>query len=94
MTEEDPLASRVYAAGGYKPFGEFTLAEVEARAHELRAATGFGPTAKVGAIARAWADLARAMSAANVATVSELGHPAAVEFARRTWSVPPRGSLL
>jgi hypothetical protein len=94
MAEDDPLATRVYAGDGYKPFGEFTLNDVEARAGELRAATGFGPTAKVGPVARAWSDLARAMSAAGAVTVSDLGREAAAEFARRTWTIPPRGSLL
>jgi hypothetical protein len=94
MSAEDPLAIRVYAADGYKPFGEFTLSDVEARAAELRAATGFGPTVKVGTVARAWADLARAMSAAGAATVSDLGRDVAADHARRTWTVPPRGTLL
>ncbi len=94
MSADDPLATRVYAADGYKPFGEFTLGDVEARAAELRSATGFGPTAKVGAVARAWADLARAMNAAGAATVSDLGPDAAAEHARKTWTVPPRGTLL
>ncbi|HEY3946220.1 MAG TPA: hypothetical protein VGL78_13415 [Solirubrobacteraceae bacterium] len=94
MNDTDPLLVPVYAAYGYKPFGEFTLADVEARANELRAATGFGPTAKVGSIARAWGELGRAMAAAGAPTVAHLGRDAAADFARRTWTVPPRGSLL
>lgn len=94
MNEPDPLLAPVYAAGGYKPFGEFTLADVEARANELRAATGFGPTAKVGGVARVWGELARAMAASGALTVAHLGRDEATDFARRTWAVPPRGSLL
>lgn len=94
MTGTDPLGVPVYAADGYKPFGQFTLADAQARADELRAATGFGPTAKVGSIARAWADLARAMAASGATIVAQLGDEAAADFARRTWTVPPRGSLL
>lgn len=94
MTESDPLLVPVYATDGYKPFGEFTLADVQARASELRAATGFGPTAKVAGVARAWADLARTMSASGATTVAHLEREKAAEFARRTWTVPPRGSLL
>jgi hypothetical protein len=94
VTDADPLLVPVYVGEAYKPFGEFTLADVEARASELRAATGFGPTAKVGAIARAWADLGRAMTSSGAPTVAHLGHEAASDFARRTWTVPPRGSLL
>lgn len=94
MTGTDPLSVPVYAAEGYKPFGQFTVADAQARAEELRAATGFGPTAKVGSIARAWADLARAMTASGATTVAQLGDETAADFARRTWTVPPRGSLL
>lgn len=94
MNETDPLLAPVYAGDGYKAFGEFTLADVEARANELRAATGFGPTARVGSIARAWGELGRAMAAAGAPTVAQLGREAATDFARRTWTVPPRGSLL
>jgi hypothetical protein len=47
------LAERVHASGGTKPFGEMTVAEVRERADELRAATGWGPTARVGPVARA-----------------------------------------
>jgi hypothetical protein len=84
----------VYADGAYKPFGEFTVADVTARADELKAATGWGPTARVGGVARAWAELARAMAQAGVDRVGELEPAAAEEHARRTWVVPPGGSLL
>ena len=47
------LAERVFAGGRSKPFAELTAAEVKARAAELRAATGSGPTAKVGSLAGA-----------------------------------------
>jgi hypothetical protein len=88
------LDQQVYATDGYKRFGEFTLADVNARAQELREATGWGPTAKVGAVARAWAELGHAMTAAGVGTVDELGQDAAAELARRLWVIPPGGSLL
>jgi hypothetical protein len=88
------LEQPVYTDGAYKPFGEFTLADVTARADELRAATGWGPTARVAGVARAWAELARAMAQAGAQRVAELEPSAAEEHARRTWVVPPRGSLL
>jgi hypothetical protein len=88
------LEVSVYAGEGYKPFGEFTLRDVEARAAELAQVTGWGPTARVGAVARAWSELARAMTDAGAATVAELGAQAAAEFAGRLWVTPPRGSLL
>jgi hypothetical protein len=88
------LDQEVYATDGYKRFGEFTLADVNARAQELRAATGWGPTAKVGSVASAWAELARAMSAAGAGTVDDLGSEPVAALARRLWVIPPGGSLL
>jgi hypothetical protein len=92
--EPDALRRPVYAVDGYKPFGEFTIADVKTRADELTAATGWGPTARVASVARAWSELARTMSSAGAATVADLGPVRAVEFARRVWVVPPGGSLL
>jgi hypothetical protein len=83
----------VAAGGAEKPFGELTLADVRARAAELRAAAGWGPTARVAPVARAWADLARAMEAAGAARVADLGAEAEA-MAGRLWVVPPGGSLL
>lgn len=92
---DDPLARPVHRdGGGSVPFGEFTVAEVRARAAELQAVVGFGPTARVAGVARAWAELARTMEAAGVARVCELGPERGAEFARKLWVVPPRGSLL
>jgi hypothetical protein len=88
------LEVSVYAGDGYKPFGEFTLDEVKARAAELAQVTGWGPTARVGSVARAWSELARAMGEAGAGTVAELGAERAAEFAGRLWVTPPRGSLL
>jgi hypothetical protein len=90
----DVLEQPVYASGGYKPFGEFTLADVQARASELRAATGWGPTARVAGVARGWSELARTMQAAGASAVADLGEEIAADFARRLWVVPPGGSLL
>jgi hypothetical protein len=94
VPDVDPLAQPVYADSGYKPFGDFTLAEVQARAAELSAAAGWGPTARVGGVARGWSDLGRAMSAAGATRVRDLGEEQAVGYARRLWVVPPGGSLL
>jgi hypothetical protein len=94
MTDEEPLDRPVYADGGYKPFGEFTLGDVRARAAELAAATGWGPTARVGGVARGWSELARVMTSAGAERVCDLDRDAAEGFARRLWVVPPGGSLL
>ena len=91
---ERPLERPVYAESGYKPFGEFTLGDVQARAAELTAATGWGPTARVAGVARGWSELGRAMSTAGAARVGELPLEIAEEFARKLWVVPPGGSLL
>lgn len=94
VSEVGALRALVYARNGYKPFGEFTVADVEARAAELRSATGFGPTARVASVARAWAELAHAMTQAGAAVVAELDPQAAADFARRAWVLPPKGTLL
>jgi hypothetical protein len=94
MTADSPLERPVYADGGYKPFGDFTLGDVQARAAELTAATGWGPTARVGGVARAWSELARTMAGAGAECVGDLDLAAAEAFARRLWVVPPGGSLL
>jgi hypothetical protein len=94
VSEEDILERPVYAGDGYKPFRSFTLEDVKARAAELRAATGWGPTARVASVARGWSELAREMSAAGAATVGALDRPVAERFAAALWVVPPGGSLL
>lgn len=88
------LARQVYASDRYKPFGEFTLEDVSARAAELAAAAGFGPTARVGSVARAWSELGRVMRNAGASTVADLAADVALEQARKVWVIPPGGSLL
>ena len=88
------LAESVFAGGRSKPFGELTTTEVRARAAELKAATGWGPTAKVGSVARAWSELAGLMEEAGAATVADLDPEAISERAQKLWVVPPGGSLL
>jgi hypothetical protein len=88
------LDENVFAGGRTKPFGEMTADEVKARAVELKSATGWGPTAKIAAVAMAWGELARLMDAADAATVAELEPGAVEQRAQRLWVVPPGGSLL
>jgi hypothetical protein len=94
VSASEALTRPVYAGDRYKPFGEFTPAEVQARAAELSAAAGWGPTARVASVARGWADLARAMRAAQAVTVADLDPKLTAEYARRLWIVPPGGTLL
>ena len=54
MTElEQILAQQVFIRGANRPFGELERDDVRARADELRAATGWGPTARVAPVAHA-----------------------------------------
>ena len=89
------LTEQVYAGDGYKPFAEMTLAEVEARAGELRAAAGTGAMAqRVAPIAAVWEGLVKAMRAEDAATVADLDEETLRSRADRLWVVPPGGSFL
>ncbi len=88
------LATSVHAAGGSKPFGDLTLEDVLARAQELREATGWGPTARIASVARAWGELGRTMETAGAARVRDLDPAAVAEQAEKLWVIPPGGSLL
>ncbi len=91
---ERVLAEHVFSGGRSKPFAELTIDEVRERAEELKAVTGWGPTARVGSVAMAWAELGRLMEHVNAPTVGDLRHDAVVERAEKLWVVPPGGSLL
>ena len=91
---DDVLARPVHAGGADRRFGDLTLEDVRAHAAELRAATGWGPTARVATVAQAWRELADDMARARAATVADLGGQRAGELAERLWVVPPGGSLL
>ena len=88
------LAERVFAGGRSKPFSELTRAEVEERADELRSTVGWGPTARVAAVATAWRELARLMTEQGAETVGELDPGEVAARAEKLWIVPPGGSLL
>ncbi|MDQ3102755.1 MAG: hypothetical protein M3Q53_02800 [Actinomycetota bacterium] len=88
------LAERIYAGDAYKPFAEMTLAEVEARAEELRGAAGFGPTQRVASVASVWKGLAEVMAREGAASVAELDRDSLRSRADRLWVVPPGGSFL
>jgi len=99
VTGEDPrveemLRQTVYIRGANRPFGELTLEDARSRADELRAATGWGPTARVAPVAMAWRELTMAMERAAVGTVAELPPETVLELAPKLWIVPPGGSLL
>ena len=79
------LAASVHVAGGDKPFGELTQDEVAARASELRAAVGFGPTARIAPVARAWGELARRMRETGATTVADLDEAVVAQLAEPLW---------
>ena len=78
----------VHVPGGDKPFGELTREEVANRAQELKDATGWGPMMRIAPVARAWADLARAMDEQAAATVAGLDRETIEKLARPLWITP------
>jgi hypothetical protein len=74
--------------GGNKPFGELTRQEVADRARELKEATGWGPMMRVAPVARAWADLARAMDAVQADSVADLDAETLEALAEPLWISP------
>lgn len=86
---EDPRTRPVHVAGRDRAFGEVTVEDARAMASELKAAGGWGPMARVAAVARSWDGLARTLDEAGAATVADLDpdtiHAAAVNL----WVIPP-----
>jgi hypothetical protein len=88
------LKASVFIDGANRAFGDLTPDQVRSRADELRSAVGFGPTARVAPVARAWRELSMALDQARAATVSALEPATVMELAPKLWVVPPGGSLL
>jgi hypothetical protein len=85
------VSQQVFIRGANRPFGELTLDDVRARADELRAATGWGPTARVAPVAMAWRELAIAMERTGASTVSQVEAELVVDLAPKLWVVLPSG---
>jgi hypothetical protein len=83
------LAQEVFIRGANRPFGELTVDDARSRADELRAAVGWGPTARVAPVAQAWRELMMAMNRAGAAAVAELEPEVLVELAPRLWVTLP-----
>jgi hypothetical protein len=93
--ELDQIVNRgVFVRGTNRPFGELTLDDARARADELRAAIGWGPTARVAPVALAWRELAMAMERTGSASVGELDPDVVVEVAQRLWVMLPGGPMM
>ena len=88
------LETLIFVRGANRPFGELTLEDVRDRADELKSVTGWGPTARVAPVARAWRELTIAMEQGRSGTVGELTPEVLAELAPKLWVVPPGGSLL
>ncbi len=84
------LGQPVFIRGANRPFGELTREDVVSRADELSAAVGFGPTARVAPVARAWRELAIAIDRAGAVTVRDLGPDVLADLAPKLWVTLPR----
>lgn len=83
------LQQQVFIRGANRPFGELTRDDASTRADELRAAVGFGPTARVAPVAQAWRELAIAMDRAGASAVGDLEPDVIVNLAPRLWVTLP-----
>lgn len=83
--QSELLAQTVFIQGANRPFGELTLEQVRERADELRAATGWGPTARVAPVARAWRELSMAMEQAGAGRVDELDAQVLERLGAQLW---------
>ena len=86
------VQQQVYIRGANRPFGELTTEDARERADELKAATGWGPTARVASYAFAWRELSMEMERSGAATVSELDPDLLVSLAPKLWVVLPGGA--
>jgi hypothetical protein len=83
------LSQEVFSRGANRPFAELTPDDARSRADELRAAIGWGPTARVAPVAQAWRELTLALDRAGAATVGELDPEVLVRLAPRLWVTLP-----
>jgi hypothetical protein len=86
---EQILGQQLYIGGANRSFAEVTVEDARARADELRAATGFGPTARVAPVARAWRELVIEMERSGASTVRELDTAVLTALAPKLWVVMP-----
>ena len=83
------LGASVFSRGANHRFGDLTLEDVRARADELRAATGWGPTARVAPVARAWRELSLEMERVGASSVAELDPGLLARLGPQLWVVIP-----
>jgi hypothetical protein len=85
----DILAQQVFIGGANRRFGSLTPDDARAHADALRAAVGWGPTARVAPVAQAWRELSMAMDRADARVVGDLEPGVLVELAPRLWVTLP-----
>ncbi len=90
----DILERLVTVCNAQRRFGEVTIAEARQHSTELKALAGWGPMAKVGAVARGWSDLAVNMQKRNADTVADLDPGIVERAAIELWIVPPDRSMV
>jgi hypothetical protein len=83
------LEQQVFIRGANRPFRELTADDARSRADELRAAVGWGPTARVAPVAQAWRELSMELDRAGAATVGALDPELLVKLAPRLWVTLP-----
>ncbi|HTU97450.1 MAG TPA: hypothetical protein VMF14_16505 [Solirubrobacteraceae bacterium] len=83
------LSQPVFCGGANRPFGSLTADDARRHADDLRAAVGWGPTARVAPVAQAWRELSLAMDAAAAATVAGLAAEVLSDLAPRLWVTLP-----
>jgi hypothetical protein len=83
------LHQQVFVGGANRPFGTLTADHARAHADELRAAVGWGPTARVAGVAQAWRELSLTLDRAGATTVADLEPDVLVALAPRLWVTLP-----
>ena len=91
---QEALDTQISIDGSQRPFGSLTSEQAAARAAELKAAVGFGPTVRVAPVARAWRELQIALDRSGAATVADLDPAEILDLAPKLWVLPPGGTLL
>ncbi|HEX3691221.1 MAG TPA: hypothetical protein VHV28_16085 [Solirubrobacteraceae bacterium] len=85
----DILAQQVFIGGANRTFGSLTADDARAHADALRAAVGWGPTARVAPVAQAWRELSLALDGACAGVVGELEPDVLMALAPRLWVTLP-----
>ena len=90
----DILVREVTVRSAQRRFGEVTPDEARRHSTELKALAGWGPMAKVGAIARGRGDLADTMKRRGAVTVADLDAGLVEKAALELWIIPPDRSIV